>query len=85
MLGQDEEATSPSLRTRELLPFEGELGPLLLATAHTACEKLEYGQWTSPPAQAYGKLLRHLQQSFEDVGFLDRVGHNPRYLVTDGW
>jgi pimeloyl-ACP methyl ester carboxylesterase len=36
------------------------------------------------PAKTYKKLFSHLENDFE-VKYLERIAHNPRFPVTDGW
>ena len=36
------------------------------------------------PAACYQKLFGYLRQDFE-VGYVDAIGHDPAYPVTDGW
>lgn len=36
------------------------------------------------PAGCYHALFAALRPDF-DIGFLDRIGHNPHYPITDGW
>ncbi|WP_137938222.1 alpha/beta hydrolase [Chitinivorax sp. B] len=36
------------------------------------------------PAGSYCKLFDHLRGSF-GIGYIDTIGHNPDYPVTDGW
>lgn len=36
------------------------------------------------PAPCYRKLFSHLERNF-GIGYIERIGHDPRYPVTDGW
>src|SRR5262245_28282326 len=36
------------------------------------------------PARSYDKLLGDLSRDFA-IGWIDMLGHDPRYPVTDGW
>jgi pimeloyl-ACP methyl ester carboxylesterase len=36
------------------------------------------------PAPSYRKMLEHLERDFR-VGYIERLGHDPRFKVTDGW
>tara|TARA_R110000868_G_scaffold144960_2_gene364481 strand:- start:11871 stop:12668 length:798 start_codon:yes stop_codon:yes gene_type:complete len=36
------------------------------------------------PASSYQELFKHLKPNFK-VGYIDCIGHNPEYPITDGW
>lgn len=36
------------------------------------------------PAACYRKMFSHLERDFE-IGFVNTIGHDPRFPVTDGW
>jgi surfactin synthase thioesterase subunit len=36
------------------------------------------------PAKTYTKLFSLLEDEFE-IGFIEKIGHNPKFPVTDNW
>ncbi|MGQ5524670.1 alpha/beta fold hydrolase [Chitinimonas sp. PSY-7] len=45
---------------------------------------LHFSHANSFPASSYRKFLRHFEDDY-DVGFLEMLGHNPAYPVSDCW
>jgi pimeloyl-ACP methyl ester carboxylesterase len=45
---------------------------------------IHFAHANSFPAPVYGKLLRALGQHYQ-LGWLDCIGHDPQYPVTDCW
>jgi pimeloyl-ACP methyl ester carboxylesterase len=47
-------------------------------------EKIHFAHANGFPAKTYNKLFSFLKDDFE-IGYLERIGHDPNFPVTDGW
>ena len=46
--------------------------------------RLHFSHANGFPAACYRKMFSHLEGDFE-IGYVNAIGHDPRYPVTDGW
>ncbi len=71
-------------RHKDRLPRRPERRPVHSANPVMRRPILVFSHANGFPAGAYRKMLSRLEAEF-DIRAIDRIGHDPRYPVSDGW